>query len=272
MNYKTNKAILLLILVATGLLSARWLSTRLKEVDRLWYDRSPILPNEVVSKDSLAVKQKIFEPESKSVGVEDTRFLRSVGELGCDFGMLAKCVSLRRLRLYLRDALASAVLASKTESELPAYIYEMLAGLDRHIKAVDFYVGKWESRASQGSNGQDPRTGIVLSGGSHMPLVTEEGNLNFALDPATNRDPAFEVSEILSRPEFQAHRAKSEPFMFSQIGPSSGYTPSGNVDCQKDHRLQLIQIARERLSSYSSIIRNTPRIQGIPVTKELFSE
>ncbi len=267
------------MLIGVGLLSTRWLSTRFKEGDRLWHNRSPSLPNAVAGNDPLPIAKELVEPEHKAIAVEDTRFSLGVGELGRDFGKLANCGALSRLRLMLGEALGSAVLSSKTESELVEYIYEVLVCLDLHISSVDFYIGTWELRAAQGNHGQDPRTGIALSSGSRMALLTEGGNLTFTLEPTNDRGSSFDAasasSEILSRPDIQAQIAKSGSFedtSMNGVRPYPGTGGNGNVDCQKDHRLQIIRIARERLSNYSSIVRNTPRIQRIPVAKELFPE
>lgn len=151
------------------------------------------------------------------------------------------------LTVTLSESLAPALLRAKSEDEQAGYFNEVISSLDQHVRAVDQEV-------------------IRLEG-----LVIEE--LEHAKVQDKLKREAETREKYATRTVLAENAVVKVPFSFgSGWHAIPGVKSKGEIEDLRRHRDRILKVARGHMERYSQIIRKTPSIQEIPVTKELFPE
>ncbi len=167
------------------------------------------------------------------------------------------------IRLLLSKALSIDLPSLESGHGRAQYIYELLLSVGRYIATVDRQIILWEG-AERVAIAERPAVEEQLNTADRLYVERLLNESRRPLDRSVNPDLGTKNG-----------RQKVVIMMnFPSGGPRElgGVREANNVKSLKEHRISILKTVRIELASYSEIIRSTPRIQEIPVTKELFPE
>lgn len=217
---------------------------------------NPNSTNQVTAEFPLQLKNSnLPSPDSKHENVIDTQSQRGkrvlskriaislrADELAASPKMLLEPGVLWGFKDLVLSSLAPDMLQSKPEGDRLDYIGEVILAFNEHIRTLDQEVIRLES--------------VILS-------ELEQAKI----DEQRQREKDIRM-QFLSKSEIDNMPFSSRP----RGRPHPGARPRGHIEDLHKHRIKILELVRRHLASYSQLIRNTPRIREIPVTKELFPE